>query len=90
MSDEERIILTVDEAIAMLPEEESIHTFLQGGGILLGADWSAEEVRESLRQSIRIELSGHTATSMGHGLVFWRGPKDKGEWVFVETKDGEK
>lgn len=89
MSDEERIILTADEAIAMLPEKESIHTFLQGGMTLLGADWPAEEIWESLRQSVRIELSGPTATSMGHGLVFWRGAEDNGSWVFVETRRSE-
>jgi hypothetical protein len=85
MSDEERVVLTVEQAVAMLPDGDSIHTFLDGVA-LIGADWSREEILEGFNTAESIELAGPTATSMGHGLVFL---DNRGIWVFVETKKVE-
>lgn len=87
---EDRFILTFDEAIAMLPEGEHIHTFVSSG-FLIGADWMREEIIDGFRNAPDggLQLSGEVASSMGHGLCFWHGPIDKGRWVFVETKKVE-
>ena len=82
---EERVVLTVEQALQMLPDKDIIHTFYQGP-VMLGADWDAEDVKQELRKSIRIELSGEIATSMNHGLCFWQGEETRARWVFVETK----
>jgi len=86
MSEEERVILTAEQAIAMLPDGDNAHTFL-GNGFLVGADWKKQDVVDALKRSIRIELSGPLATSMGHKICFWDGPRDNGRWYFVETKE---
>ncbi len=80
-SDNGREFLTYDEAVAMLPDDDRIHTFLQGGWALLGADWDRDDVLSLLRTG-KPELSGETATRMGHGLVAWRND----EPVFIATR----
>lgn len=79
--DEERVFLTYDQAVAMLPDGDTIHTLINAGGAIIGADWNRISILEELAQH-KPELSGTIATSMGHGIVFERG----GDYVFVETK----
>lgn len=82
MSDE-RVDLTVDEAIGMLPDGEDVHTFRQGG-MMLGADWSREDLISEIRATDRRVLTGDVATGMGHGMAIWsRG------WLFIETRPAE-
>jgi hypothetical protein len=87
MSDDDRVFLTAEQAIAMLPKTEFVHTFTNPGGMLVGADWKRDEIIDALNKAIPsgIELSGATATSMGHGLCFWEGPENYGHYVFIET-----
>lgn len=74
--------LTKNEALAILPDKEDIHTFRQGGGnCLIGADWSREEILEMIDEN-QFELTGELATNMGHGMAF----QDEFGWIFVETK----
>ncbi len=81
MSDE-RVDLTVDDAIAMLPEGEDVHTFRQGGiGIMLGADWEREHLISAIRTTDRRVLTGEVATGMGHGMAIW-----SNGWLFVATR----
>lgn len=85
----DRTPLTYDQAVAMLPEGETIHTFRNTCGMLIGADWSREQILEAIRNG-KPELAGETASSMNHGLVVWAplaGPYTLP--LFVETrKDG--
>ena len=83
MSDDGVVRLTYDEAAALLPEGESVHTFLDGGLALIGADWDRADVLALLRAG-RPERSGEAATAAGHGIVAFRasGP------VFIETREG--
>jgi hypothetical protein len=74
--DDERIKLTFEEAIALLPDGEEIHTVMQAGPMLLGADWSRKSVYALIRKH-GAELSGPDATANGHGLVVIR----EGEFV---------
>lgn len=78
---EERVSLTFEEAVAMLPDAAEIHTFLSGGMAMIGAAWDREDILDLLRTG-RPELSGDLATSMNHGLVAWRGSQP----VFIETR----
>jgi hypothetical protein len=83
MSDDDVVTLTYDEAVALLPEGERVHTFVNPAGMLVGADWDRAEVLALLRAG-RPERSGEQATAMGHGIVAFRasGP------VFIETREG--
>lgn len=79
MSDETRQKLSFDEAVAMLPDGEKIHTFRQGV-CLIGADWKRDQILEAIREH-GAELSGPLATRMKHGLVIF-----DPETLFIETK----
>lgn len=82
MSDERRMFLDYEEAVAMLADGDMIHTFTNpSASVLVGADWDRAEILEILRG--HVELAGPQATAMGHGLVVERGP---GEWLYIETR----
>lgn len=84
---EERVFLTPEEAIAMLPEGEYVHTFRNPGGMLLGADWKRASVEQAIREADQREIAGGMAASMGHGLVlFPKGAEYQSELLFVETR----
>jgi hypothetical protein len=83
-SDERELLLSYDEAVALLPDGERVHTFLQvpSLGMLIGADWDRAEVLELLRGAPRREVTGPEARSLGHGLCAWR---EDGVPVFIEA-----
>lgn len=83
---EEKVWLTVEEAIAMLPEREDgrVHTQMQSaGGILLGADWDRADVVTMLEKEGRATLTTGMALAMGYGFCC---QDQKERIVFVETK----
>ena len=83
---EEIVFLTIEEAKNMLPVRDVVHTFRQGGLALIGCDWDKSDVLDTMNKfSDAIQLSGETATSMGHGIVL---EDDKG-YLFIETKEKE-
>jgi hypothetical protein len=64
------INLTFGEAVKLLPEGDSIHTFRNPrGGMILGADWDRASLLEAMRESSHIQVTGAMAQSMGHGLA---------------------
>lgn len=65
---DERVVVPFEEAVAMLPDGDDIHTFRSSPMCLIGADWRREQIIEAIRDG-GVELAGPTATSMGHGLV---------------------
>lgn len=78
--------VTKEEAIALLPDGEDIHTILNPpGGMLLGADWSRAEALKELEAATVIKLSGEMARDMGQGLAFLRDLGKGKEWIFVAT-----
>jgi hypothetical protein len=81
-ADEEIVLLSYDEAVALLPEGERIHTFLDSGIALIGADWDRGDVLALLRETNRREVTGPAAQSMGHGLAADR----DGSPVFIATR----
>lgn len=85
MAGEPDYSLTYDQAVAMLPGGDRIHTFVNPVGMLIGANWDREDVLALLRDG-NPELSGGQATAMGHGLVAFRGEDDNRHPVFIATK----
>lgn len=83
MSDDEKELLTYDEAVALLPDGERIHTFLDANGVLLGADWGRAKVLALLKASDTREVTGPSAQAIGHGLAAFRAD---GVPVFIETR----
>ena len=78
--------ITADEAIALLPEGEDIHTFIQSGIALLGADWSREDIIELIRKSDCLELTGTMARQSEHGLAIYNhDAKLMSDVLFVQT-----
>lgn len=78
--------LTAEQAIAMLPDGDEIHTYMNPAvDVLAGANWSRERVVELIESGAQCGLAGPLATRMGHGLVVMHetGP------LFVETREGQ-
>lgn len=84
MSDvNDRKVLTLVEAEAMLPHGERVHTFRNSAvGLLLGTHWDKADILEAFKK-YPPELSGPSATSMKHGIVLI----DEAGPLFVETAE---
>lgn len=80
--DEEKLFLTVEQAIKLLPEGDDIHTFRRGGPCLIGADHSRERIIEQLKAAPFIEVTGPRAQAMGHGI----GIEDDHGWLFIHAR----
>jgi hypothetical protein len=77
-----RVYLTVDQAIDCLPDKKRVHTFLNPGGMLMGADWNRESCIETFNNyPDYIMIGGDMCRGMKHGLVVWR----DNEPVFIEA-----
>jgi hypothetical protein len=85
--EDERVELTPEQAIAMLPDGENVHTFRNSSGVMLGADWGRASIEDEIRNAEKRELAGGMATSMGHGLVlFPKGAQYQRDLLFVATR----
>lgn len=82
MSDN-RVWLSAEEAISVLPEGDNIHTFRSAGTALLGADWMRKELINTISESL-CEVGGEACRAMRHGLVVWT---QKANPLFVECDD---
>jgi hypothetical protein len=77
----ERVKLSPEELDTMMPKGEQVHTFMQGGFTLIGADWDRSSILKTAKEN-GAELSGEQATAMKHGAVTWT---EDGSPVFIET-----
>jgi hypothetical protein len=84
MTTQEKIWLTPEQAIAMLPDTKYIHTFYSVGLGLIGADHSRESLLEKIK-TCKLEIGGKSCKSMNHGLVLWETDNTP---LFVECKNG--
>lgn len=83
-----RRYITYDQAVSILPDGEYVHTFINGGFGLMGADWSREEILDKLQKSEVIELTGEKARSMGHGMCAYnKNAKWQSDLLFIETNE---
>lgn len=82
MTDDGRVFLTNEQAIAMLPDGDYIHTFRQTvSGVILGVNRERGEILAAIAK-FKPELSGDVAASIGHGLVI----EDGRGFIFIETR----
>lgn len=79
--------ITAEQAKAVLPAEETIHTFYQFSLSLVGADWSRKEIYDKLETSDVIELTGSMARSMNHGICAYNKSSMIGDVLFIETDE---
>lgn len=73
----DRHILTIDEAISVLPDGDYLHTTI-ANGVPLGADWSRDAVIAHIRKAGSAQISGPIMMGMRHGLCL-----DAGRRLFV-------
>lgn len=82
----ERRFLTAEEAVALLPDTEEVHTQIQKGMMFIGADWSREDIIDKIKKSEIRELTGPFARRMGHGLALYnKNAEYQSDILFVET-----
>lgn len=82
MSTEEKILLTEETAIAMLPDGDSIHTFRSAGMAIIGCDWDRQDLIKAIKYS-SCEVGGPMCRDMGHGLVVHNGNPP----LFVQVRE---
>lgn len=77
--------LTPLQAIALLPDGDTIHTFRNSDIMLIGCDWKRSEIIKALSEAgpEEIEIGGEQCRRMKHGLVLWQGKRP----LFIETKE---
>lgn len=76
-----REFLSFDDALSLLPDGDTIHTFRVSGTALIGADWDRDALIAALRHG-NPERTGPMASAMGHGLAL----TDAFGLLFIETK----
>lgn len=82
MSDDDKIILTVEEAISLLPHGRFVHNFANPGGMLVGCDYETPEAHRAIKAAKLLEIGGPTCKSMNHALVVH---DEKGHYSFFST-----
>jgi hypothetical protein len=80
------VILTPDQAKALLPDATLIHTMMNPSvGVFIGCDWKRDDLWHEIENCV-CELSGPAATKAGHGLCVHL----PAGYLFVETNRKEK
>jgi hypothetical protein len=83
-----KVYLTKEQAVSVLPDGETIHTFLNPGFGLVGADWERDDILDKIEKSDIVELTGPGARGMGHGICAYnKGTKWQSEILFIETDE---
>lgn len=80
-------VLSVDQAISILPSDDQIHTFYNPVFGLVGADWKRDEIIDKLTKSDNIVLTGSRARGMGHGIAAYNNGAYQSEVLFIETDE---
>lgn len=71
MSDE-KVVLTPEQAEALLPEGEYVHNFANpAGGLMVGCDYDRTDAIKALREAKLIEIAGPGAMRMKHPIAVW-------------------
>ena len=79
--------LTKEQAISVLPEGETVHTF-NPGFELVGADWSREDIIDKIQRSDVLALTGEIARSVGHGMCAYnKNTRWPSNILFIETDE---
>ena len=80
--------LTKEQAISVLPDGETVHTFYNSGFGLVGADWERDDILDKIEKSDIVELTGQGARGMGHGICAYnKDTKGQSDILFIETDE---
>lgn len=82
MSDE-KMMLTPEEAISLLPDGEHVHNYVNpAAGMFIGCDYDRADAEEHIKKAIQREIAGPGCQGMKHGLAVW---SDNKRVSFFET-----
>jgi hypothetical protein len=84
MKEQEKRFLTTQEAESLLNDCDSIHTFRNTSGILLGCDNSRSFILEKINDAKTLQVGGDSCRSLKHALVV---EEKNGQLLFVETNE---
>lgn len=80
---DEKIMLTADEAIGILPDGEHVHNYVNpSAGMFIGCDYDRADAEKHIRNAIQREIAGPGCQGMKHGLAVW---SSKTRVSFFET-----
>lgn len=80
--------ITAEQAISVLPDGDTVHTFYNPGFGLIGADWSKADITDKLHNCDIIELTGPGARGIGHGICAYnKDAKYQSDILFIETDE---
>ena len=70
--EDDRLIITAEQAEALFPQGEYIHNFANpAAGMMIGCDYERCNAIEALKSAKQIEIGGDQCKAMGHALVVW-------------------
>jgi hypothetical protein len=73
MSDDEKVIITPEEAESLLVAGPLVHNFMVGPAMLLGCDYKRADAIEALKKATEIEIAGPIAKDMKHPIAVRQG-----------------
>lgn len=82
-ADDDVVLLSYDQAVALLPDGDRIDTYIDGALMLTSAAWPRAKILDLLATSERREVTGPAAQSYGYGLAAYR---EDGVPVFIKTR----
>lgn len=72
MADDEKMILTPEQAEALLPKGKYVHNFVNpSGGVMIGCDYDRPDAIKALKDAESIEVAGPGAMAMEHPIAVW-------------------
>lgn len=70
---DEKQLITAQQAMGALNfRRRFVHTFVQAGPLLIGANWGKSAVKAEMERALHIEIAGGNARGMGHAIVIVR------------------
>lgn len=87
MDGDRRVVVSIEDAIERIGPHAQIHTFMQAGPMLVGADHQRRRLITAMRR-YGVEESGPQACEMGHTLVIVAYPTPDGGTtpLWIEAK----
>lgn len=80
--DEEKFIITPEEAESLLLDGPTVHNFAQSSFMLLGCDYGREEAIAAFKAAKLIEIAGPTCKAMKHPIAVH---EQDGRWTVFEA-----
>lgn len=82
--EKDKRFITEQEAISLLNDGEDIHTFRNGGNMLIGADHSRKGLLKTIKKyQTTLQIGGEMCRKMKHGLIL----EDEVGYLFIETNE---